>query len=73
MTTAKTCKHCGAELALARLEVLRGEESGVTLSIGGMPAYACAKGHKRFLTPDFPMRLIDSLAKAAAQACQTKL
>jgi hypothetical protein len=64
MTTAKTCKQCGAELALARLEALRGEESGVALSIDGMPAYACVKGHKRFLTPDFPMRLIDSLAKA---------
>lgn len=65
MTTAKSCKQCGAELALARLEAMRGAESGVTLSIEGMPAYACAKGHKRFLTPDFPLRLIDSLAKAA--------
>jgi hypothetical protein len=64
MTTAKTCKQCGAELALARLDAMRGEESGVALSIDGMPAYACAKGHKRFLTPDFPVRLIDSLAKA---------
>lgn len=64
MTTAKTCKQCGAELALARLDAMRGEESGVTLSIDGMPAYACDKGHKRFLTPDFPMRLIDSLAQA---------
>ncbi len=64
MTTAKTCKQCGAELALARLDAMRGEESGVALSIDGMPAYACDKGHKRFLTADFPMRLIDALAKA---------
>ncbi|MDX1376358.1 MAG: hypothetical protein R3357_12375 [Burkholderiales bacterium] len=64
MTTAKSCQQCGAELALARLEPMRGEESGVELSIEGMPAYACVKGHKRFLTPDFPMRMIDSLAKA---------
>jgi hypothetical protein len=64
MTTTKTCKACGADLALARLESLRGQESGVTLSIEGMPAYSCVNGHKRFLTPDFPMRLIDSLTKA---------
>jgi len=64
MTTAKTCKACGADLALARLESLHGQESGVTLSIGGMPAYSCVNGHKRFLTADFPMRLIDSLVKA---------
>ena len=66
MTTAKTCTQCGAELALARLDVMRGEESGVALSIDGMPAYACVEGHKRFLTPDFPVRLIDSLANAKA-------
>jgi len=64
MTTSKTCKQCGEALALARLEAMRGEEAGVALSIEGMPAYACAKGHKRFLTADFPMRLIDSLVKA---------
>ena len=64
MATSKTCKQCGADLALARLETMRGEEAGVALSIEGMPAYACDKGHKRFLTPDFPMRLIDSLVKA---------
>lgn len=64
MTTAKSCKQCGAELALARLEAMRGAEDGLALSIEGMPAYACVKGHKRFLTPDFPLRLVDSLAKA---------
>jgi len=64
MTTAKTCKQCGADLALARVEGMRGEEAGLSLSIEGMPAYSCVNGHKRFLTADFPMRLIDSLAKA---------
>jgi hypothetical protein len=66
MTTAKSCKQCGADLALARLEAMRGEEAGVALSIEGMPAYACVKGHRRFLAPDFPLRLIDSLAKLDA-------
>lgn len=66
MTTAKTCKQCGADLALARLEAMRGEQSGLALSIEGMPAYACTKGHRRFLAADFPLRLIDSLAKADA-------
>jgi len=66
MTAAKSCRQCGAELALARLDAMRGEESGLALSIEGMPAYTCVKGHKRFLTADFPLRLIDSLAKADA-------
>jgi len=64
MTTAKTCKQCGADVALARVEAMRGEDAGVALSIEGMPAYSCVNGHKRFLTADFPMRLIDSLATA---------
>jgi hypothetical protein len=66
MTTAKTCKQCGADLALARLEAMRGEQSGLALSIEGMPAYACTKGHRRFLAADFPLRLSDSLSKADA-------
>ena len=64
MTTAKTCKQCGADVALVRVEAMRGEQAGVALSIKGMPAYSCVNGHKRFLTADFPLRLIDSLSKA---------
>jgi len=63
MSSAKACKQCGADLALACLDAMRGEDAGVSVTIEGMPAYQCVQGHKRFLTADFPMRLIDSLAK----------
>ncbi|MDH4191887.1 MAG: hypothetical protein OEW21_17000 [Betaproteobacteria bacterium] len=64
MSHAKTCRQCGAEVALTRLPRAQGEDSGVRVEIEGMPAYLCARGHKRFLTPDFPLHLIEKLLNA---------
>jgi len=64
MSGAKTCRQCGSEVALTRLEHVQGEKTGVRVEFEGMPAYSCARGHRRFLTPDFPMRLIERLLKA---------
>ena len=64
MSSPKACKQCGADLALACLDAMRGEDAGVSVTIEGMPAYQCVQGHKRFLSADFPMQLIDRLVKS---------
>jgi hypothetical protein len=64
MSGAKTCRQCGNEVALTRLERVQGETAGVRVEIDGLPAYSCARGHRRFLSPDFPMRLIEQLLRA---------
>jgi len=73
--TPKRCSRCQGALALAVLEPFSGEDSGVRMSVEGLPALACSEGHRRFLAPDFPNHLMNALlageplvpAPAAAQ------
>lgn len=40
---------------------MSGEEAGVRMRIDGMPALACAEGHRRFVVPDFAVKLMQAL------------
>lgn len=62
--TTKPCKACGGETKVVTLETFRGEEGPVAVTVEGMPALACANGHKRFLYPEFVARLMDTVADA---------
>ncbi len=55
------CRQCSADASITRFGHLEGEDGGVQVAIEGLTAYDCANGHKRFLTPDFPMKFIESL------------
>jgi hypothetical protein len=55
------CKVCHGEMALRSLGALDGEEHGVRMHIEGMPAMQCPEGHKRFVAPDFAVKLMDAL------------
>jgi ribosomal protein S27AE len=55
------CKLCHGEMALRSLGVMAGEEHGVRMSIEGMPAMQCPEGHKRFVAPDFALKLMQAL------------
>jgi hypothetical protein len=55
------CKLCHGEMALCSLDALAGEEHGVRMRIEGMPATQCSKGHKRFVAPDFAVKLMRAL------------
>jgi len=57
----KRCSRCQGALAPAVLEPFSGEDSGVRMSVEGLPALACPEGHRRFLAPDFPNHLMDAL------------
>ena len=57
----KRCSRCQGALALAVLEPFTGEESGVRMSVEGLPALSCPEGHRRFLAPDFPNHMMDAL------------
>ena len=63
--TSKPCKACGAEVKLAVLDMFRGTEGPVTVSVNAMPARVCANGHKRFVYPEFVSQLMDFTADAA--------
>ncbi len=57
----KRCSRCHGTLGLAVLERFSGEQSGVRMSVEGLPALECAEGHRRFLAPDFPNHLMQAL------------
>lgn len=61
----KPCKACGAEVKVGALDMFRGVEGPVTVSVNGMPALICANGHKRFVYPEFVSHLMDFTADAA--------
>jgi hypothetical protein len=55
------CHVCEGEMSLRRLALTEGEEHGVRLHIEDMPVMVCAKGHKRFVVPDFAVKLMEAL------------
>ena len=59
--SAKPCSVCRKEVAPSTVETMTGEEAGVRMGIEGMPVLRCAEGHRRFVTPDFAIRLMQAL------------
>jgi len=55
------CKECKGEMKLGAIDAMAGEEQGVRVRIESMPAMQCARGHKRFVAPDFAVRLMNAL------------
>lgn len=55
------CKECKGVMSLARLAPIEGEQQGVRMRIEGMPAMQCAEGHKRFVAPEFAVRMMEAL------------
>jgi len=55
------CKECKGEMSLRALETLAGEEQGVRVRIEGMPGMQCPQGHKRFVAPDFAVKMMSAL------------
>jgi uncharacterized protein with PIN domain len=57
------CHVCEGEMRLRTLAPTEGEEHGVRMQIDGMPVMECAQGHKRFVAPDFAVKLMEALVK----------
>jgi DNA-directed RNA polymerase subunit RPC12/RpoP len=58
------CPQCGSEMTMMPLGPIEGEEHGVHMKIEGMPAMLCPNGHKCFVAPTFPAKLLDELLAA---------
>jgi len=50
-------------MRLRTLAATEGEEHGVRMQIDGMPVMECAQGHKRFVAPEFAVKLMEALLK----------
>jgi DNA-directed RNA polymerase subunit RPC12/RpoP len=56
----RRCMQCKGEMAMTALGPTTGEEQGVRMTIAGMPAMQCAEGHKRFIAPEFAVRMMET-------------
>jgi len=55
------CKSCRGEMSPRTLDPIEGEEHGVKLRIEQMPAMQCEAGHKRFVMPEFAIKMMEAL------------
>jgi len=55
------CKECKGLMSLRALQPIDGEQRGVHMRIEGMPAMQCAEGHKRFVAPEFAVKMMEAL------------
>ena len=55
------CKLCKGEMSMRKLDAIEGEDHGVRMRIDGMPAMQCEAGHKRFVMPDFAIKMMEAL------------
>jgi hypothetical protein len=60
-STAVRCHLCDRRMSLRRLESMEGEVHGVRVQIEGLPVLECSAGHRRFVAPDFPAKLMGAL------------
>lgn len=56
----RRCMQCKGEMAMTVLEPIAGEDQGVRMRIERMPAMRCPEGHKRFIAPDFAVRMMQA-------------
>lgn len=63
-TDTQRCPQCGSEMTLTPLGPIEGAQHDVHVKIEGMPAMQCPNGHKRFVAPAFPVKLLDQLLAA---------
>ena len=57
----KPCGICRGPVAPVTIPQIEGTEGRVRMSIVDMPTLACAEGHRRFLAPDFAIRMMEAL------------
>lgn len=55
------CHVCEKEMSLRTLKPTDGEVHDVRVQIEGMPIMECSEGHRRFIAPDFAIKLMEAL------------
>jgi hypothetical protein len=58
------CRQCSAATEDLQLTRVEGEDSGISVAIEGLPAVECTNGHKRFPTPEFPLKFIETMLQS---------
>lgn len=62
MAESRNCKQCDSPMQFQSIGPVAGEEGVLKVSIADFPALACERGHRRFITRDFPLQLLKQVA-----------
>jgi ribosomal protein S27AE len=58
----KACSHCGKPVSLQSAGPMSGTEGAYKLELDHVSVMICGENHKRFVYPDFAIRLMDHIA-----------
>lgn len=58
MAVRTKCRQCGSELRAETIDSMSGEEGALKVTLSGFPVMVCERGHRHFMVPDFPLRLL---------------
>jgi len=61
MAENSNCKQCDTPLRLKIISPVAGEEGVLKVSITDFPGLECERGHRQFITRDFPMQLLEQV------------
>ena len=58
MALRTKCRQCGTELHAETIDSVSGKEGVLQVTMSGFPAMVCERGHRHFMVPDFPAKLL---------------
>ena len=65
MSAATTaCRKCDSGMHVESLSGITGKEGDVTVAFSKLPAMACTRGHRQFVSREFPARLLEQLSRS---------
>ncbi|HXV09360.1 MAG TPA: hypothetical protein VD839_01010 [Burkholderiales bacterium] len=58
MSVRAKCRQCSGELHAETIDSMSGEEGTLKVTLSGFPVMVCERGHRHFMVPDFPLKLL---------------
>lgn len=58
MAVRTKCSQCSGELHAETIASMSGEEGALKVTLSGFPVLVCERGHRHFMVPDFPLKLL---------------
>ncbi len=62
MAEATSCVQCSTPLQRQSIGSVTGEEGVLRIAVADFPVLVCERGHRQFITRDFPRKLLEQLA-----------
>ncbi len=62
MADSINCRQCDTPMGLKIISPVNGEEGVLKISIADFPGLECQRGHRQFITRDFPMQLLEQVS-----------